>query len=389
VHQPANEADDSPAAQQQDHEDVERAHSTRAASEVCKALRAVSRSGTQAPMNAVEELASPIREWTDVGPERFAAEIVPSGQPALLRGAAADWPIVDLARRSPQSLVDYLTGFDIGDLVNMSIAPPGERGRLVYKDGEKALNHRISAEKLPNVLKGLLKLVDAPEPPGIWIGGLSARHQLPGLEEENRTGLVPSGTPAHLWIGNAVTIPPHFDAADNLGFVVAGRRRFTLFPPEQVSNLYMGPFDLTPSGVPISMVPHDAPDFERYPRFRDALAVAQVGELGPGDAIFIPYLWWHGVQSLEPFNLLMNFWWHSDEVAAAYPHGALLRATFELFRNLPAEHRRAWQHMYEYWVFQCHGDPMNDLPPAQHTAPAQLDAEKIARLKQLIGELLS
>jgi hypothetical protein len=344
---------------------------------------------SSAARSAVDQLASPVREWTGVGPERFAAEVLPLNQPAILRGAAADWPLVSHANHSPRSLVDYLIGFDSGDLVNASIAPPAERGRLVYREGEKALNHRISAEKLPNVLKGLLKLIDAPEPPGIWIGGLSARDQLPGLEEENRTGLVPPGTPAHLWIGNAVTIPPHFDAADNLGFVVAGRRRFTLFPPEQVSNLYVGPFDVTPSGVPISMVPHDAPDLERYPRFRDALEAAQVGELGPGDAIYIPYLWWHGVQSLEPFNLLMNFWWHRDEIAAAYPHGALLRTTFELFRNMPPEHRRAWQKMYEFWVFHVHGDPMKDLPPAQRTAPARLDAEKIAQLKQMIGDLLS
>ena len=344
---------------------------------------------SSAPRTAVDELARPIREWTDVGPERFAAEVVPLNQPAVLRGAAADWPIVQRAKVSPQALAEYLMSFDSGDLVTTAIAPPAERGRLVYKEGEKALNHRHSDEKLPNVLKGLLKLMGDPAPPGVWIGGLSARHQLPGLEAENRTGLVPPGTPAHLWIGNAVTIPPHFDAADNLGFVVAGRRRFTLFPPEQVANLYMGPFDLTPSGVPVSMVPHDAPDLERYPRYREALAAAQVGELGPGDAVYIPYLWWHGVQSLEPFNLLMNFWWHRDAISAEHPHGALLRATFELFRDLPPEHRRAWQKMYEYWVFQSGGDPMKDLPAAQRTGRVRLDPQKIARLKQAIGDLLS
>lgn len=340
------------------------------------------------PSAIVAELTSPIREWTDVTPQRFAEEILPLKQPAILRGAGASLPIVKVASQGPQALADYLIERDSGEPLTTSIAPPDERGRLVYREGEKALNHRISAERLPNVLKGLLKLIGDPNPPGVWMGGIKARQQLPAVDEENRTDFVPEGTPANLWIGNAVTIPPHFDAADNLGFIVAGRRRFTLFPPEQVSNLYIGPFDLTPSGLPISMVAHENPDLERYPRFRDALAAAQVGEVRPGDAVHIPYMWWHGVQSLEPFNVLMNFWWSRGEVAAAYPYGALLRATYELFRTLPPEHRAAWQKMYDFWVFEEHGDPLNHLPEAQRTAPVELTPGKVAEFKRRIGELL-
>ena len=331
----------------------------------------------------------PVREWREIDPQCFRTEIVPLGQPAVLRGIADDWPLVRHFRTSPLSLVDYLIGLDTGEPVISAIAPPEVKGRLVYKDGVKALNHRHSAEMLPNVLRGLLKLADKPDPPGIWIGGLSARHQLPRLEEENRTDFVPAEAKANLWIGNAVTVPPHFDAGDNLGMVVAGRRRFTLFPPEQVANLYIGPFDITPSGLPISMVAHNAPDLDQYPRFRKALGAAQVGEIGPGDAIYIPYLWWHGVESLEPFNMLVNFWWYRDRVAAAHPYGALLRATYELFRNMPPEHRSSWKHMYDHWVFETGGDPAEHLPPSQRTALPDLDDEAVARFKQAIGDLLT
>ena len=334
-------------------------------------------------------LPSPIREWRDVDAARFAEEIVPLGQPAVLRGAAMDWPLVRHALQSPQSLVDYLIGFDIGELIVAAIIPPGEHGRMAYRGALKELNHRPSTEKLPNVLKGLIKLMDAPDPPGVSIGGLNAETALPGLADQNRSPLVPKGALAHLWIGNRVTVSPHFDAADNLAVVVAGRRRFTLFPPEQVSNLYIGPFDLTPAGVPIGTVPLDSPDLDRYPRYRDALAAAQVAELEPGDAIYIPYLWWHGVQSLEPFNMLANYWWHRDEVAAAQPYGRLLRLCYELFRTLPPEHRHAWQPLFEHWVFEADGDPMAHLPPAQRSAPRDVDAEKIARFKQAMAELFS
>ena len=53
----------------------------------------------------------------------------------------------------------------------------------------------------------------------------------------------------------------------------------------------------TIAGQPISMVDLDDPDFERFPKFREALRHALVAELEPGDAIYIPALWWHGVQA--------------------------------------------------------------------------------------------
>lgn len=330
-----------------------------------------------------------VREWRDVGPRQFAEEIVPLGQPAVLRGMATEWPLVRQARVSAQSLVDYLISFDIGALIQAAIIPAEEHGRMAYRGDEKALNHRVSTEKLPNVLRGLIKLMDASSPPGVAIGGLNAETALPGLADENRTDFVPEGALAHLWIGNRVTVSPHFDAADNLAVCVAGRRRFTLFPPEQVANLYVGPFDLTPAGVPIGTVPLDRPDLDRFPKYRAALAAAQVAELEPGDAIYIPYLWWHGVQSLERFNMLANFWWHRDEVAAAQPFGRLLRLSYELFRDVPPEHRAAWQALFDFWVFERSGDPAAHLPEEQRTEQRPLTAESIARFKQALAELFS
>ncbi len=61
----------------------------------------------------------------------------------------------------------------------------------------------------------------------------------------------------------------------------------------------------------MSLVQLHAPDFDRFPRFREALDAAVTAELEAGDAIYIPPLWWHHVQSLEPFNLLVNYWWHA------------------------------------------------------------------------------
>ena len=141
-----------------------------------------------------------------------------------------------------------------------------------------------------------------------------------------------------LWLGNAFLTPAHIDELDNLACVVGGRRRFTLFPPEQVRNLYIGPLDFTPAGAPVSMVSLKAPDFERFPRFRDALAAARVADLEPGDALFIPAVWWHHVESFDVVNMLVNYWWQQpaymlpDRVS---PTKTMLHALLSM-RHLPA-----------------------------------------------------
>lgn len=328
---------------------------------------------------------APVAQFDGASPAAFRAEIERRDRPLVLRGAVADWPLVSQARKSPEALVNYLLGFVSSELVDTVIAPAAARGRLLYEDDFSDLNHRRSVEKLPHVLRGLLKQSAAAEPVGISIQGIAAAEHLHGLEQQNWTDLVPAGTEARLWIGNAVTVAPHFDAADNLACVAAGRRRFVLFPPEQVANLYVGPFDLTPAGVPVSTVPLDDPNLDRWPRYRAALDAAQIAELGPGDAIYIPYLWWHGVQSLEPFNMLVNYWWYDDAVGAQHPFGALLRTCHALFAAIAPEHRSAWRSLFDFYAFDSN-DALEHLPPHRRAAPAPTP-EAIARLKSAMAGL--
>lgn len=322
-------------------------------------------------------------------PRSAIREVLGGARPAVLRGAARDWPFVREALRSDEAAVAYLDRFYNGTPVNTVVAPPSERGRLFYEAGSKALNYAESPQLLSNVLKGLLQQKDSPEPLGIALQAISAPDCLPGLEEENPNPLVPEATRARVWIGNRVTVAPHFDVADNLACVIAGRRRFILFPPEQTANLYPGPMDATPANVPISMVSLDEPELDRFPRYREALKAAVVAELEPGDAIYIPYMWWHGVQSLGPFNVLMNYWWNRDDVAAKHPYGALLHLAYVLYRDMPAEHREAWRQLYDHYVFQTGGDPTEALPAGQRYKGRDVDPARVARLKDALRDLLS
>jgi len=111
-----------------------------------------------------------------------------------------------------------------------------------------------------------------------------------------------------MWVGNRGRVSPHYDVHRNLACVIAGSRRFVVYPPEQVGNLYPGPALNAPGGVPVSLVDPDSPDLSRFPNYRIAQDAASESTLTAGDAIYIPALWWHGVNALEEVNVLVNYW---------------------------------------------------------------------------------
>jgi hypothetical protein len=239
----------------------------------------------------------PMAEQRGVSAEAFRAEITAANRPVVLRGAAAEWPAVAAARRSPRELAAYLGRFDTGAPVDVLVGPPEIDGYLFYREDMSGLNFARQKGRIAAILSELIRLEGAARPPAVALQSVEARGALPGFDAENALPHVDAKVGPRVWIGNKVTVAPHFDLNDNIAVVVAGRRRFTLFPPDQLPNLYVGPFDFSPAGAPVSMVDPRAPDFERYPRYRDALAAAETAELEPGDAIYIPYMWWHGVKS--------------------------------------------------------------------------------------------
>ena len=328
------------------------------------------------------------REIRAEGLEALPDEVSSGGRPVVLRGAVADWPFVHEAKRSDEAAVAYLNLFYNGQPVNALVAHPSEGGRFFYRPDSKKMNFELAPGLLSDVLEALLEQRESDDPAAIAMQAVSAPDCLPGLEKENPNPFVPAGSQARVWIGNAVTVAPHFDVAENIACVVAGRRRFVLFPPEQAANLYPGPMDVTPADVPISMVSMEDSEFDRFPAYRQALNAALIADLEPGDAIYIPYLWWHGVQSLTGFNVLVNYWFNRDEAAARYPFVPLLHLAYRAFGEMSPEHRTAWRGLYDHYVFQAGGDPMEALAPPHRETQRRADPAGIARLKQLLRELL-
>ena len=306
------------------------------------------------------------------------------GHPVVLRGIAADWPIVRSA--DPAA---YLKRFDSRAVTEVSVAGPEHKGRLFYTDDMAELTFIKTPATVSDVLARLEEESECPERKAIAAQAVSVSDSLPGFARENRLPFLDMAIEPRIWIGNQVVTATHHDMFSNIAVVVVGRRRFTLFPPEQVSNLYIGPFEFTPAGTPASLVDPEAPDLDRFPRAAEAMSQARFAELMPGDAIFVPHMWWHHVRSLDNLSVLVNYWW--DEAPEPQPGLAPMNAFIHSllsFEGLPDDQRAAWRAMFDHFVFHADGDPNAHIPDERRGIRGRLSGDSKARLRRTLAQML-
>ena len=293
------------------------------------------------------------RVLRDCRPDRLPLDdLLTTGVPTVLAGLVRDWPIVRAGLSSDDEAMNYLRAFYNGKTVGTSFGGPQIGGRLFYNEDFTALNFNTRRARLDEVLNEIREHLHDERPPTQYIPSTTVEACLPGFRNENDVAFGAHGIEplASIWIGSRTIASCHYDAPNNLACCVVGRRRVTLFPPEQIFNLYPGPLEPTPGGQAVSVVDFANPDFDRHPRFREALAAAQVAELAPGDALFIPSMWWHHIEALSPFNALVNYWWGMAPTFIPTPMNALYHAMWTL-RDRPECEKRAWRSVFDYYVF--------------------------------------
>ena len=320
-----------------------------------------------------------------VTPQAIPAQVFESDKPLMLKGLVADWPAVKTCSQSLSAAAAYLRNFWSDKPVTVYVGDDGIDGRFFYNEDFTGFNFRSGTAHLGQVFQKLAEQQEREAGQAIYVGSTAVDQWLPGFRKQNDIALPVDDALVSFWLGNRTRISAHFDFPDNIACVVAGRRRFTLFPPEQIDNLYVGPIDRTPSGQAISTVDFANPDFERFPKFEKALESAISHELDAGDAIFIPSMWWHHVESLTPFNLLINYWWCLSPAAMGSPMTALLHAILAL-RDLPERQRNAWKHLFEHYVFAADESVYAHIPEPGRGCLSPLD-ERSAR--QLRADLLN
>jgi hypothetical protein len=276
----------------------------------------------------------------------------------------------------------------------MSVAGPEHEGRLFYTGEMEGLTFTKQPATVSAVLDRLASAAGSSEPETIAAQAVPVADALPGFAADNPLPLIDSlagrRVQHRIWIGNRVVTATHHDMFSNLAVVAAGHRRFTLFPADQVANLYIGPFEFTPAGTPASLVDPEAPGLDRFPRAAEAMRHAVTAELGPGDAIYIPHMWWHHVRSLGALSVLVNYWWDEapEPQPGLAPINALIHALLS-FEGLPDEQRAAWQAMFDHFVFHAAGDPNAHIPEERRGVRGKLSEESKTRLRRTLGQMMT
>lgn len=324
-----------------------------------------------------------IKEFSGCQANCIPTEVLESTQPLVLRGLVDKWPMVEMSRNSTQQAVDYLSQFSTDEPLVVYRGESDIGGRVFYNKDFTGFNFKAERQPMTEVIAQILSNEKMSQPPMFYVGSTMIDKWLPGFRAENDLHLQVDNPLVSIWMGNQSRIAAHYDFADNIACCVAGRRRFIVFPPDQLPNLYVGPLDFTPAGQPISLVDFAKPDFDRFPRFREALKHAQVVELAPGDAIRIPSMWWHHVEALDGFNVLVNYWWRNSPNYMGAPLNVLQHAMMGL-RDLPEEQRRVWQDIFNHYVFEPNEENFAHIPECARGVLNNLTGEAAQQIRSLL-----
>ncbi|MDX1506684.1 MAG: cupin-like domain-containing protein [Woeseiaceae bacterium] len=333
------------------------------------------------------DIRQAIAERSDVTSESLGDDLLASDEPLVLRGLASDWPAVKHGLESTERIVEYLEGFDSGNAVTALYAPAEADGRIFYNEDMSGFNFEYRRMALRDAVQQVRSHVGQPSPPSLYIGSTNVDHWLPGFREQNDLPIQHLSPLASIWIGNQSRVSAHYDFPANIACVVAGHRRVILFPPDQLPNLYVGPLDFTPAGQPISLVDFHAPDYDKFPRFREAVETARMAILEPGDAVIVPSMWWHHMEALDAFNVLVNYWWRSSPSYLGPPLSALQHAILAV-RDLPAAQRKQWQEVFDYYVFDPAPENFEHIPKAARGVLNPIDEQTAQQIRKLLRDKL-
>jgi hypothetical protein len=321
----------------------------------------------------------------DLNKEQFEQRCRSIYAPFVIKGFAKKWPIVNQYKDNDKAAIEHLQRLCVDKKMQLTRIPKDQNSRMFYADDMHTMNFGTAQLSSRECFSRILQNDSDAD---YAIQSTVVSQFFPSLGETLHNPLLAANVEPLIWLGNRVIVAPHFDEADNIAVVAAGKRRFTLFPPEQVKNLYIGPLDHTPAGQAIGLVDIKQPDLQKHPRYIDAFNAGMSVELEAGDAIFIPTPWWHHVESLSPYNVLINYWWSDRSVSTAMPYPMLLHAIASL-KTMDRAKQKAWFDIMNYYLFDDSVDPAAHLPQHAKGILGELSPTLIKELDAFIKRQLN
>ena len=182
-------------------------------------------------------ITASVREWHDVDPARFANEIVPGG---CARAAARRWcatgPRCAQGANPPRPWLTTCAASTTASPSTRCSASPHRRKILLQRRSERPEFPAPAAAARHFARVSCWRCSMRRRRRALYVGAVPTPGQHAGFTRENALPLMEPAIVPRVWIGNRVTVQTHYDVSYNLACVVAGRRRFTLFPPEQLDE---------------------------------------------------------------------------------------------------------------------------------------------------------
>ncbi|MFM8890098.1 MAG: cupin-like domain-containing protein [Planctomycetia bacterium] len=252
-----------------------------------------------------------ICECTD--PATVRAGLAGRALPLIIRGMIDHWPALE--RWTP----DYLAG-RCGALDCEYIAEP--RKRVVSR-----LEAFTSRTRVRGSFDEFIRALVDDNGPRVYVLLSNLLRRAPQLTDDFTPldECIPLCAPHFLrrrlergpliWIGPKDMVSPlHLDPEHNVFAQVYGRKEWLVFPPSDQRDLYV-PWPEHPDGI-LNWSPIDvsAPDFDSFPRYGRLRPYRHI--LEPGEVLYLPAGWWHGVR-YEDIAISVNMFWRDAAVPFA------------------------------------------------------------------------
>jgi hypothetical protein len=314
-------------------------------------------------------------------------------QPVILKGLVKDWPLVKAGQQSPDKVMEQLEADYSQRPMLVYKGPPEIKARFAYDKSCTGFNYSSERSTIPEVFDAIRSQLAQDEHDYLYINSLRFDEGFPTLSQSHQLAFehpeFENNKPlAKIWLGTESVAAAHFDQPKNIACCVVGKRRFTLFPPDQVHNLYPGPLTPTPGGQVVTVADLSQADFSRFPRLKSAFENAYIADLEPGDGLYYPSMWWHEVEAFDRFNAMVNFWWMTAAPYLGSPMDVLMHAMMSI-RDRPAKEKEAWKALFDYYIFDDAEQVRAHLPPESHGAFATMDDNLSRRLRSMLRNNLN